>query len=111
MGLIQSSSQIADIKDDKEKFRYIQLFLQGVQNVVNGKIEFVSNIRVKIKSVTFNEVDVDKTIEHGLGFVPNGYFIVGLSAAMIVSDGSSDADASEITLKSNAVGEAQVMFF
>lgn len=111
MGLIQASSQFTNVDKDEDKFRFIQVFQQQVQSVVNGKIEFVSNIQSKLKQVTFTATDTDTSIDHGLGIIPNGYFIVGLSAAMIIYDGSLETTSSVIFLRSSAIGIASIMFF
>lgn len=110
MSQIKASPEIMEITDKKEQMKYIQLFLQSVVDVVNGRIEFKDNVKISSQSVVFSAADTDTTVAHGLGRAPRGYLVVGLSAAMIIYDGSKAKTATNITLKSNAAGTAQIVF-
>ena len=110
MPLIQNSDQIIDIEDDKEKFRFIQLWMQDASSVINGRVEFSSNIQSNLKSVVFAAANTDTTVAHGLAFPPNGYIVAGLSANMVIYDGALASTSSKITLKSSAVGTARLIF-
>jgi predicted secreted protein len=62
-------------------------------------------------TVSFTAADTDVEIRHGLGFVPQNYFVVGCSAAMNVYDGSEDATSKFYYLRSDAIGTARVFLF
>lgn len=111
MATINASSKFTDLTQDSEKFRYIQLFCQSVQQTVNGNLDFKKNLRVKFKSVVFTTADTNVEVTHGLGFIPNGYIVIGLNNNMIIYDGSTPSTTQTITLKSDNDGTAQIMFF
>ena len=46
-------------------------------SVVNGKLEFKTNIQSEIASITFGTADTEVKIPHGLGRVPTGYLLIG----------------------------------
>ena len=108
MSYLQQSTELVDVPD-KEKWKYCQLFLQGVKSKLNGGIQTINSNVTKVACV-FTATDTDTTINHGIGRVPRGYRVVSLSAAMIIYDGTIAATNSTITLKSSAVGTAQVEF-
>lgn len=110
MALIKQSPNVSDISDMPEKFRYIQLFLQAVVDVVNGRLTLAENHLMPSVNVTFSEADTNKTVSHGLGRAPRGFIVVGLTASMIIYDGSISATAQNITLKSSAAGTAKLLF-
>lgn len=109
--LIQASSEFSDLKQDSEKFRYIQLFAQSTKNAVNGNLEVLKNIKCVIKEVSFTATNTDTLVNHGLGFTPNAYILAGSTVAMSIYDGSQTANSSNIVLKSNAVGTARILIF
>lgn len=111
MALIRASDQIENIREDKEKFRYIQLYLQDNTNQVNGGLEILKNLRQSVVSATFTSANTDTTFNHSLNSVPNGFIVIWLSAAMTVYNGSINASNTQITLRSSAVGTAQVLLF
>jgi len=110
LALIKQSPNVSDISDMPEKFRYIQLFLQAVVDVVNGRLTLAENHLMPSVNVTFSEADTNKTVSHGLGRAPRGFIVVGLTASMIIYDGSISATAQNITLKSSAAGTAKLLF-
>jgi len=111
MGSVIQSPQITDLNDQSEKFRYIQLCLQGIVSQVNGNIEFLKNMKAKQVEVVFSAANTNTAVQHGLGYVPNGYIVYRLSAAMIVYDGTGTNSTSVISLKSSATGTAKILIF
>ena len=110
MALIKESPNITEITEVPEKFRYVQLFLQAVAAVVNGRLTLAENHLMPSVSVAFTEADTNKTVTHGLGRAPRGYILTGLTANMVIYDGSIGATAQNITLKSSAAGTAKLLF-
>jgi hypothetical protein len=110
MSNITASPEITEIRDDNNKFRYIQLFFQSVLSVVNGNIEFSRNIRPRPISVVFSSADTDVIINHGLKRVPRGYLKLSSSAAMNIYNGSNASTSTQITLRSDAAGTAVLEF-
>jgi hypothetical protein len=110
MSFIKASSDIDGVPEDQFK-RFVQIFLQDAQRVVNGSIELLKNVKLKSKTITFTAANTNVTVQHGLGFTPNGYIMAGGTAAMVIYDGSVTKSSSNITLKSSAAGTATILFF
>ena len=111
MGLVQASSNITNIKETEERFRFITLFLSEMQEQFNGNIEILKNLKVKLISARFSAADTNTSVTHGLGFTPNGYILVGASAAMSLYDGTGTTNTTVKSLKSSATGTASILFF
>ncbi len=107
---IQAATNFDTVKKE-EVPRFVEIFAQDVVNVVNGNVEFGTNIKSTIVSVTFSASDTDTIVGHSLGKVPTGYIPVGLSWSMIVYTGSLSATNKQITLKSSATGTASILLF
>ena len=110
MAVLTQSPNITDLKSQEDVNRYIQLFLQGVQDVINGRLSLADNNILKKVGVDFTAADTDTVINHGLSRAPRGYFVISRTAGMIVYDGSKASTVTQITLKSSAIGTAQIVF-
>jgi hypothetical protein len=111
MGRVNSSFNIANLKDEVEKSRYIQLCLEDIIFQMNGSLKFGENIKTNQTSVSFTAPDVDTPVNHGLGFVPSGYIMVGANTAIVVFDGFTPSTNSVIFLRSSAVGIVRLLFY
>ena len=60
--------------------------------------------------VIFEAVDEDVELVHNLERTPLGFLVIGLSAAMVVYNGSAAPTESTFTLRSSALGSALVLF-
>jgi len=113
MSQIQAATNIQNVSEKglPDVARFVELFAQDVVRVVNGQLDFATNFSAKTIVVTFSNPNVDVIAGHGLGRVPTGYIIAGLSTAMIVYTGSTPWSKSTITLRSNAAGTASVLVY
>lgn len=111
MGIIQASSDITNLKDNEERFRYIKLFFESTTQQVNGNLEFGKNIKTVLINVTFSAANQNVTVSHNLGKIPTGYLVAGLTSALIVYDGSLPSNQTNITLRASAPGTARIMFY
>lgn len=111
MSIVKSGTELMAIKDDKGKFKYIELFNQEIKNIINGNLEVLRNLRHNIVEYSFLEADVAKKVLHGLGYKPNGYLVIGRNVAMIVYDGGGPSTINYIPLKSDTIGTAKILFF
>lgn len=94
----------------KEKFnKYLVEFLENTVQVVNGQVEFTSNIKGEINQVSFPVADTNVTVTHSLKRDPVGYLVFSVSAAMIIYESSKSLN--NIVLKSSAIGSATVFIF
>lgn len=91
--------------------RFVSLALKQIKDAVNGGLTFSDNFDAKTVSVAFSSPNVTIAVQHGLGRVPNGYIVVGLSSGMIVFDGSTANTSSTIYLQSTVIGTAKLLIF
>lgn len=110
MAQIQASTEIVNLQNPEERFRFIQLFLQNTADTVNGNLELSNNFLVPFKSVLFASANTDVTVNHGLGRVPRGYLIIGVNAASIIYDGAGEPTSTTIKLKASAACTAKILF-
>jgi hypothetical protein len=96
-------------KDDLET--YLQRWAEDVTNKVNGQLDFETNINGKFVEIVFLGANQDFTATHGLGRVPQGYSIVGLTSAMIIYDGTTPNTVDTITLRASATGTARIFVY
>lgn len=108
---IKTIQTVSNAKTWEDLRRFASMALDEVISVINGRLSLIDNLSLKVVSVNFNVANEEKEISHGLGFVPNGYIVVGASAPMSIYDGLNPSSASIIYLKSSAVGTARVIFF
>lgn len=102
MSSITASPDIAQVKPEEVQ-RFVDIFCHDVVQNVNGKLDFQTNFSCKILDVAFTAQDTEQAIPHGLGRVPNGYFMVGSDLATTVYDGDSSDDGTNIYLKSTQI--------
>lgn len=110
---IQAATNFQNVSEaqPKELPRFIDIFAQDVVNVVNGNLEFGTNVKTSLISAAFTSANTDATFNHSLGKVPTGYLVAGLSASMVVYAGSNASTNKTITLKSSAIGTASLLLF
>jgi hypothetical protein len=87
--------------------KWIQNALDNLKTVVNS-LTLSDNFRARIIDVTF-VANTDLEIQHGLGTVPSGYFLIRASVAMSIYAGSGTPTRQVINLRSDASGTATVV--
>lgn len=93
--------------------RYAAQILRDLVDAVNGNLTFSENFSGRLITIAFSGANTDTSAAHGLGRLPAGYIVAGLSAAMTVYDASSNNPDTDklIFLRSSATGTAQVLVF
>lgn len=109
MSSITASTDFDRVPEDK-KIRYIVLFSEQVSQTLNKNLDFTTNFAGVNATATFTVANTDTAVVHGLGKIPTGYLVLGLSAAMIVYN-TTAATATTLWLKSSAVGVAKLFVF
>jgi hypothetical protein len=110
MSKVQASSDLSTIKPE-ELQKYTTLALNDIVQTVNGKLEFGPNISGRMVVVQFTAANTDTTMAHGLGKTPSGYLVIGLSASMIVYNGTVANTSTNVILRSSAIGTATLFVF
>ncbi len=103
---------VSNLNDAEQLGRYVQVAFDDIQNVINGNIEFNQNIGAKQIDASFFVANSDLAFSHGLGRIPQGFFVVGLDVASIIYNGASKNTADLIYLRASvAPVNAKVMVF
>jgi hypothetical protein len=110
MGLIRKSEDLGGVSDEN-KFRFIEIFLKDVKNVVNGGLDFASNLVFPSVEVVFTIANANVTITHGLTRPIRGYFVISQNAAGSVYNPSVLNNNTSVVLRSSAVMTAKIVFF
>lgn len=111
MSKIKTDYNFSNLEEAKEIARFLNRFTSDLTDIVNGNLEFGSNIKSSVISINFTAANSDIGVDHGLGRVPTGYILVKSNAACSIYDGSALANAKTITLKSNAVANTKILVF
>lgn len=107
MAVIKASEQIDKGKTLDDKIRNIQVFLQDVKDVINGRLSFDKNFIYNITSVTFTNINSTTSVSHNLNRIPTGYIVVSKSKSMIIYNDSPATDTT-LFLKSTATGTIKI---
>ncbi len=103
---------VSNLNDVEQLGRYVQVAFDDIQSVINGNIEFNQNIGAKQIDCSFLTANADFTFSHGLGRIPQGFFVVGLSVASIIYNGAAKNTTDLIYLRASvAPVNAKVMVY
>lgn len=91
--------------------RFLTLFGEQVSRTLNNGLDFETNFNSKTVSITFSAANTDVIVAHGLGRLPVGYIVVGLSASLTVYDGVGANTTSNLVLRANATGTARLLVY
>lgn len=109
MTKIQSATDVSNLKDIEQLKRFVSIALNEFKDIVNGNLTFGENIKTKLLNVTFSGVEA--SVSHGLGFVPNGYIIVGKSGDFNVYNGTTAWTTTNLFLLASGNGSAKILVF
>lgn len=110
MSNIQASADVSTV-DPKEFPKYVGLFLSDVLRVVNGGLDFGTNISGKFITVGFTTANVDISTPHTLGRVPAGYIVTSVNGDLTVYTGSVSSTATTLVLRGTSVATATLFIF
>lgn len=96
---------------EKDLPRFLTLFGEQVARALNNGLDFETNFNSKSVSITFSSANTDASVAHGLGRVPVGYIIIGLSAALTVYDGVGANTTTNLFLRASATGTARLLVY
>lgn len=111
MAKIPASNNLSNIKSVEDVVRYFSIFVGDVFDIVNGKIEFDSNIQSKTIDFNFTSANTNFAMIHGLGKIPKGYLLIKSNVATSIYDGSIDATEKLIYLKSSQIATTRLLIF
>ena len=111
MSKLTSSPDFGNLKTWEDLRRWVTIWAKDVEAQVNGGLEFDSNIRSRLLTVTFGSANTDVSAVHGLGRTPVGYFLVGSNVATVVYDGSVSNSSTTVTLRVSVAATCRIMIF
>lgn len=111
MALPRNWWNVENIKDLPKQVEAITLFLKDVYSILNKGVAVTENLKGTLVTVEFPAANTDVSVRHGLAFVPQNYFVCGVSASMVIYDGATATTNSFIYLRSSAIGTARIFLF
>lgn len=103
---------VSNLKSVEELGRYTQIAFDDLDGVVNGGIQFGQNINANQLDVTFITANSDTVVQHGLGKLPTGFFVVGNNSASIIYNSPTASTSDVLYLRCNVAGTvAKVMVY
>lgn len=91
--------------------RFVSANFDDIVQMINGNLTFRDNILSQQLSVTFATPAVEVIVPHALGFIPNGYIVVGKSDDFNVYNGTTANSTTVLYLRGSAAGVASIIIF
>jgi hypothetical protein len=104
MAKLTTFTDLGKIKDLETFIRFSSNAVMEMQSILNGKIEFDSNIPSQTKTVFFPMANMDLTVDHSLAKTNLSYLVASKTAACDVYNGSVETTVSTVTLRSSVAG-------
>jgi hypothetical protein len=111
MPKIQGFVDLGQIKTPDEFIRHGSQAIQSTVDVVNGKLEFDSNLNTKTITVTFAQANTDTPVTHNLGRVPGGYLPGKRSVNCSVFDGTKQDTTTVSYLQCSQPATVTLIFY
>lgn len=108
MGKISTAINISNVTNLNDLLRFLSPLLIQIQSVINGNVEFESNIFADQINVSFSGANVETRTPHNLGRVPFGYFLIGSNAAVQIYN-TTASDKNFIYPKASAKANVSLM--
>lgn len=102
-------TNIADAKDSPDFARFLSVFAQEVESIVNGNISFGENIKCDIISCVFGVADTNTNFGHKLGRIPLGYIPIASTSSARLYNGTVPNTKDTIYLRSSSAGTMTVV--
>lgn len=85
MGQITFFRTFSQLNKFEEFSRFVSTWADQISTIVNGQLEFISNIRAAgLYNVTFQSATDVQIVNHSLGIVPRGTLTVKQTAAITI---------------------------
>jgi len=111
MSKIDQNIDIGRVSSWEELRRWTATILVQIQNIINGQLEFGTNLKSSLLSVNFPVADQEVVIDHGLGQLPKGYFLSGSNVATSLYDGTTAWTSTKIYLKASVIANTKITVF
>jgi hypothetical protein len=104
MAKLTTFTDLGKVTDPQEFIRFAAGAFIEMQSIINGKIEFDSNIASQTKTVYFPTANLDVSINHTLGKSSINYLVAQKTGPCDIYNGSVATTESIVNLRSNASG-------
>lgn len=111
MPAVQTPQDLTSIRTPEDFARFGSALLGQIITVMNGGLEFQSNIKSRIIGATFTAANTDTVFNHNLGYVPTGFIPIYKTAAGDIYTGSLLWTQTTITLKCTTVVGTKLIVF
>ena len=91
--------------------QFLSTCFNNILAAINGGIKIPDNMDAQSISVTFSTTATDTLLNHKLGRVPTSYIVLNATVPMSVYTGQNAASTTQFFLRSNAVGNANILLF
>lgn len=110
MAKLQLNNDLSNVRTLEDLIRFASIAIKDIYDLVNGNIEFDSNIRSKKITVDFIAANAEQAVRHNLARVPQGYIQTKANAATSIYN-TTDSDSNFLYLKSSAVAIVDLEVF
>lgn len=111
MTKIKDKFQFGNIEDIDQMGRFMELFNNDINDLLNGNLEFDDNLRTSTLSVNFTTANAQLQIAHSLGRTPIGYILAKTNTPARLYDGGTLNDSKFVYIKSDAVANTTIVVF
>lgn len=99
MAKITTPSDFSQIQDAPTFMRMCSQFINDLVSLINGKIEFDSNLKTQSMSVTFSAANTDLAVSHSLGKSSVKYIVTSKSKSCDVFNGLAANTTNKLYLQ------------
>lgn len=99
-------------QDDPDQFRrWASQVVSDIVNAINGNLSLTDNTSGAFVDVTFPGANTTVQVAHTLKGTPNGYTVIGRSAAITVFDGNKGNTTQFLYVQASGAGTARLYVF
>ncbi len=111
MSKVLAQADLSKITDTTSFMQYCAKFINDLIPVINGKLEFDSNLLTQTVTATFSNANVDQGISHKLNKTGLRYIICQKDKACDVFDGVTSDTSSTIYLQCTQATSVKLILF
>ncbi len=108
---ISGYQKLANLTTLEDLIKFTSIDMDLLATILSGNLDLVANCNTALVSVSFAKANTTYPFTHGLARVPQGYFSAGMSANMVIFNGTTVNNLTQIFLQSSAVGSGKVLVF
>lgn len=111
MSKLTRYSDFGRINDFPTFAKFCSSAFSDLVDIVNGNIDFDSNINCVFMDVTFTAVNTSQSFTHTLGKVPSGFIVTVPKSGGVIYQGTADWTVDSISLKATSPEGGTILIF